>query len=118
MKDNRLYLINIAECIQRIESYTRDGRGAFMKSALTQDAVIWNFEVIGEAARRLPREFVHAHPDVPWRRMMGFRDVLVHDYISVDLNEVWSIVESGLSGLKRKIEAILQEQGGSEQRCD
>jgi uncharacterized protein with HEPN domain len=58
-------------------------------------------------------EFKQGHPDVPWRRVAGFRDVLIHDYMGVDLNEVWSIVERDLSNLKREIEAILQELGGS-----
>ncbi len=112
MKDDRFYLINIAECIQRIESYTRDGRDAFLKSSMTQDAVVRNFEIIGEAAKRLSREVMQAHPDVPWRRITGFRDVLIHDYMGVDLNQVWSIVEHDLSDLKREIEAILRGLGG------
>lgn len=112
MKDNKLYLINIAEGIRRIEAYTRDGQRAFMQSPMIQDAVIRNFEVIGEAAKRVSDEFKPGHPDVPWRRVAGFRDVLIHDYMGVDLNEVWNIVERDLSNLKREIEAILQELGG------
>jgi uncharacterized protein with HEPN domain len=84
-----------------------------MQSPLIQDAVIRNFEVIGEAAKRVSDQFKQAHPNVPWRRVAGFRDVLIHDYLGVDLNEVWGIVERNLSDLKRKIEAILQELGGS-----
>ena len=113
MKDDKLYLINIAECIRRIEAYTADGRRVFMQSPLIQDAVIRNFEVIGEAAKRVSDQFKQAHPNVPWRRVAGFRDVLIHDYLGVDLNEVRGIVERNLSDLKRKIEAILQELGGS-----
>ena len=113
MKDDRFHLMYIAERIQRIESYTRDGRDAFMKSSMTQDAVVWNFEIIGEAAKRLSRGLVQTHPDVPLRQIAGLRDVLIHDYIGVDLDEVWSIIEQDLSDLKRKVEAILQELGGS-----
>ncbi|MFQ5882292.1 MAG: DUF86 domain-containing protein [Candidatus Methylomirabilales bacterium] len=85
MKDEKLYLIHIAECIQRIESYTRDGRDAFMRSSMAQDAVTRNFEIMGEAAKRISEGLRHAHPEVPWHRIAGFRDVLIHDYMRVDL---------------------------------
>ena len=67
MKDDKLYLINIAECIRRIEAYTADGRRVFMQSPLIQDAVIRNFEVIGEAAKRVPDKIRAKYPSVPWK---------------------------------------------------
>ncbi|MBI3961810.1 MAG: DUF86 domain-containing protein [Deinococcus sp.] len=111
MKDDQLYLLHIAQCIQRIESYTQDGRAAFMASSLTQDAVIRNLEIIGEATKRISQDLKQAYPDVPWRRVAGLRDVLIHNYIRVDLDEVWNVMEADLPGLKSKIEAILQELG-------
>jgi uncharacterized protein with HEPN domain len=111
MKDNRLYLIDIAECIHRIESYTHGGRDQFLQSTMIQDAVIRNFEIMGEAAKQLSQDFKEANPDVPWRRIGGFRDVLIHAYHRVRLDEVWVYVE-GLSELKQKIQTLLRQAGG------
>ena len=88
MKRDNLYIAHILECIGRRESYTRDGRDTFLNTSMAQDGAIRNFEVIGEAAKRVSPELRQAHPDVPWRRIAAFRDVLIHDYMGVDLNEV------------------------------
>ena len=111
MKDDRLYLIHISESIGRIETYAKDGRAAFLQSPLIQDAVIRNFEIIGEAAKQLSPKLKQAHPNVPWRSVAGFRDVLIHQYTGVDLDEVWNIVEHALPDLRRQIDAILTAPG-------
>ncbi len=103
MKDDRLYLSNIAECIERIESYTSSGKEAFMQTRMIQDAVMRNFEVIGEATKRLSPELREAHPDIQWQQIAGFRDVLIHDYLKVNLNRVWGIIEQNLPSLKVKV---------------
>ena len=107
MKDDRLYLSNIAECIERIESYTSSGKEAFMQTRMIQDAVMRNFEVIGEATKRLSPELREAHPDIQWQQIAGFRDVLIHDYLKVNLNRVWGIIEQNLPSLKVKVSEIL-----------
>ena len=114
MKHDKVYVTHILECIQRIESYTHDGLDIFLNTPMAQDAAIRNFEVIGEAAKRVSPELKQAHPDVPWRRIDAFRDVLIHDYMGVDLNEVWNIAERELPDLKRKIETILRGMEVSE----
>jgi uncharacterized protein with HEPN domain len=108
MKDERLYLSNIKECIERIEEYTKGGKEEFMQTKMIQDAVIRNFEIIGEATKRLSPELRSKYSDVPWQQMAGLRDVLIHDYLKVNLNLVWQIIEQNLSNLKRQVTAILQ----------
>ncbi|MDB9474816.1 DUF86 domain-containing protein [Dolichospermum circinale] len=103
MKDERLYLSNIQECIERIEEYTKGGKEEFMQTKMIQDAVIRNFEIIGEATKRLSPELRSKYSDVPWQQMAGLRDVLIHDYLKVNLNLVWQIIEQNLSDLKRQV---------------
>lgn len=109
MKNDLLYVSNIQECIEAIESYTFDGKKIFMETRMIQDAVIRNFEVIGEATKRLSPEFKAKYPEVPWRRIAGLRDVLIHDYLRVDLDEIWGIIVSDLPNLKSAINKIIQD---------
>ena len=109
MKDDRVYLIHIWECIQRIESYSIEGRSAFLASTMMQDAIIRNFEIIGEATKHLSLELRQSHPEIQWRGLAGFRDVLIHNYMGVDLVEVWNIIENDLIQIKSSLEPIMTE---------
>ncbi|MBI5966471.1 MAG: DUF86 domain-containing protein [Deltaproteobacteria bacterium] len=106
-KDPRVYLAQIMERIERIDQYTVKGRDAFLADSLIQDAVIRNFEVIGEAAKQVPDEYRKQHPLIPWRMMTAFRGVLIHNYEGVSLSRVWDIIEKELPQLKTALSTIL-----------
>ena len=106
-EDDRLYLGHIADRIGRIEDYTAGGREAFLASTLRQDAVLQSFTVIGEAVKRLSSDVRDREPGVPWRQIAGFRDVLVHNYIGVDLAVVWDTVAGSLPDLKAAVGRLL-----------
>jgi len=107
MKDDSVYLDNILAAISKIEGFTLDiTQQDFEKSVLIQDAVIRNFEIIGEATKKISKEFTQSHPKVPWQDMAGMRDKLIHDYIDVDLDVVWKTIEMDLPLLKDLISSI------------
>ncbi len=91
MKDDCVYLLHVRDALEAIATYTVGGRDAFMADRKTQDAVIRNLEIIGEAVKRLSPSLTNAHPGVPWRQIAGMRDKLVHDYFGVDLDLVWGV---------------------------
>ncbi len=106
-KDPRIYLAHILECAEKIERYIEGGEKAFFADTIIQDAVIRNFEIIGEVAKHVPDDYRQVHPDVPWRLMAGFRDVLIHDYEGVDLKRVWKIAKQDLPPVKTAIAGII-----------
>ncbi len=109
MKDDRLYLVHILECLSRIEQYTRDGKDAFMLDTKTQDAVLRNLQILAESTQRLSVTLKDSHAEVGWERIAGFRNVLVHEYLGINIARVWEIVARGLPELKPRIAAILRE---------
>ncbi len=111
MKSDEVYLRHIKDAIEKIESYISVGEDAFIEQSHWQDAVIRQLEIIGEATKHLSEELRSLHNGVPWRRIAGLRDVLIHDYMGVDLGAVWEITQRDLPGLKRHILIILGEQG-------
>lgn len=115
MNRDKLYLLNIIESISLIAEYTQDGHAAFLKSRMIQDAVIRNFEIMGEATKRLSQNIREAYPDVDWRDVAGFRDVLIHNYLGVDLVAVWNIIRNSMPTLKLQISVMLQSLDQEEQ---
>lgn len=114
MRGDQVYLRHILDAIEKIESYISVGRDIFLSTSHWQDAVIRQLEVIGEATKRLTRNLRSQHPEVPWRRIAGLRDVLIHDYMGVDLVAVWEITQGELPALKKHIQVILEQLDESE----
>jgi uncharacterized protein with HEPN domain len=105
VKDDGVYLRHIQESIRRIEQNTAVGQDEFGRSHTLQDAVLRNLQTMSEATQRLSDGLKAAHPDVEWKRISAFRNVLVHNYLGIDLETVWTVVQeqsSRIEGGSRK----------------
>lgn len=109
MKDDRLYIHHVLDCVRRIERYCQKGEDAFRESELTQDAVLRNLQTLAESTQRISDDLKASHPEVQWRVIAGFRNVLVHDYLGINLNRIWEIVSVHLPVLESQMEAIRHE---------
>jgi uncharacterized protein with HEPN domain len=114
MKGDQVYLQHILDAIEKIETYVAVGRDTFLATSHWQDAVIRQLEIIGEATKRLSSDLRTQHAEVPWRRVAGLRDVLIHDYMGVDLEAVWQITLRDLPTLKSQVQLILGQFKQSE----
>lgn len=115
MRDTIERLRDIQEAIIRITKYSVLGRQKFEEDELVQIWIIHHLEIIGEAVRAIPQDFKNLHPEVPWKRINGMRNVLVHVYFGVDKNVVWSVVEEDLPALKASVDAILNKEESDDQ---
>ena len=111
MKDDRIYLLHIRDAINYICEYTVGGQESFLADRKTQDAVVRNLEIIGEATKRLSPSLKEDHPDILWKPIAGMRDRLIHDYFGVNLQLVWDVVERDLPVLKLKVSQLLEALG-------
>lgn len=103
-------LEDILYSIQRILDYTKGmGYEKFSKSQVTQDAVVRNFQILGEATKKLPASFKDQHSQVPWSKVARFRDKLIHHYSGVNYDVVWEIIEESLPELQGQIKQILKQ---------
>lgn len=103
-KDDRILLYDIEQAIGRILDYTSGGRDEFLSTPMIQDAVIRNLEIVGEAASQMSGKMKAGMPQVPWRRVVDFRNFLIHSYGSVDLEIVWEVVADDLPVLRESVE--------------
>jgi uncharacterized protein with HEPN domain len=106
-RDSDLLIEDILAAIRKIERYTSGmDQAVFHADEKTVDAVVRNLEIVGEAARQLPEDFVSRYPEVPWRQITGLRNRIVHEYFGLDLELIWQVVLHDLPQLKDQLEGI------------
>lgn len=101
MDRNRLYILHILDAIETIEEYVAGfDFNKFSDDRLVQDGVIRQFSIIGEAAKRLSEDMKEEYKEIPWKDICGMRDNLIHDYMGIDLDEVWKTATQDLNSLR------------------
>ena len=110
MNRDKLYLSHILDAISKIEIIARQGREKFLTDFTMSDTAIKNFMVIGEATKNISNETKIRQPQIPWKKIAGFRDILIHNYFGTDLEEVWRIIQIELPELHKAINTLLIEQ--------
>lgn len=111
MKEDSLYLIHISECIEKIESYVYGlDFEEFYKKSIVQDAVLRNLQILAESTQRLSDEFKSKYTEIEWHKIAGIRNILVHDYLGIDLKTVWSAIKINLPELKKVIQTAVDER--------
>jgi len=107
LRDYRLYLEDIFESIKKIKNYTKGmSFDEFAKDEKTIDAVVRNFEIIGEASKQLPREIKDKHSEIEWKATTDFRNVIIHEYFGIDLKIMWDIIKNELPPLEGKLKHL------------
>lgn len=116
MKRIRLdYLKDILDAIRDIKSFIKgETYETFLKDNMRRNAVIRSLEIIGEAAKNIPDDLRDLYPDIPWKRMAGMRDKLIHGYFGVDYESVWSLITERISEIEQPIEQMLEEQSSKD----
>ena len=108
MKDDIVYLHHIRECIRRIDENVAGGRDRFMKSHTLQDAVVRNLQTMAESTQRLSDTLKTTRPEIEWHRIAAFRNVLVHDYLGMDMERIWEIIHRDVPVLKQAVLSMLE----------
>jgi len=109
LKDDRFYLRHILDCIQRLEFDTAGGVESFRATRTIQDAVLRNLQIMAESSQRLSSGLKDRWSQVEWSRIAAFRNVLVHDYLGLDMERIWVVTQRDVPALKTSIELMLNE---------
>jgi len=110
MRSDSERLLDIQEAIKNINKYARVGKDEFENNELIQSWIVRHLQIIGEASSRLSENFRNSHPEIPWLKIIGMRNILVHDYFGIDKIIVWAAVENELPSLETHIEKIIEKK--------
>jgi len=110
LRDYKLYLHDIEEALEKIKAFTKGYTlEEFAKDTKTVDAVVRNLEIIGEAAKHIPKSVKERSPDIDWKAIAGMRNILAHEYFGVRMGIIWKTIQERLPELGHRIEEILAE---------
>ncbi len=107
MRDDKIRLQDILDAIEQIETYIKEGKEIFYDSKLLQSGVLYQLIVIGEAAGDIDIFLRNKYPNIPWKKIIGMRSILAHQYFRIDLDVVWSTVSEHLPSLKKTVQEML-----------
>src|ERR1017187_1668718 len=106
MRTDRLRLLDAIEQIELISTFSVRGRDAFFNDLVVQSAVLHRLALLGEACRGVSQELREAHPEIAWRQIIGFRNVVIHEYFGIDLELAWAIVAEHIEALGAQLNAV------------
>ena len=106
-KDVAVFIDHILSSIELIESYVANQtKETFLNSPQLQDSVVRRLEVLGEAVKNIPAEFRAQYTDIPWKKIAGMRDMLIHQYFGIDFGLTWKVIERDIPEIKRMFISI------------
>ncbi|MBI5248976.1 MAG: DUF86 domain-containing protein [Desulfomonile tiedjei] len=109
-RDYRVFLDDILDAARKVLEYTAGfSDEEFFSDRKTVEAVVWNLQIIGEAAKRVPEEIRSRYPDLPWREMGGLRDIIVHQYLGIKLDVIWKVIQNDVPMVENRIRWILDQ---------
>ncbi len=110
-RDYKLYLEDMLEAIEKIQAYTEGvSLEKLQSNGMLQDAILHNLEIIGEAAKHVPDELKAKTPEMEWRKIVGLREIIAHEYFGISLEIVWDILQNKLPDLRSQVITFLKEE--------
>ncbi|HAM37899.1 MAG: hypothetical protein A2474_07280 [Elusimicrobia bacterium RIFOXYC2_FULL_34_12] len=107
-RNYQIFLKDIKDCTHKILEYVKDKSfSAFINDNMLVDAVMKNLMIIGEAVKKVPEEIRKKHKEIEWKKIAGFRDILIHHYFEIDNDVLWDIIRNKIPELKKQIDKIV-----------